>query len=268
MNPSRLHVRRFAVIIIALLAFWFQCAAAQTPTATSASELRIVSGKILGVSKTGQPLPATVSNVVEILRENYREATIAVVGVDDVLIDNITLRIAPRTAGRGSALRIALAALVEASGRKFRLQDFSDQDFMLSADRSPMGRRTAEVFNLSQILSNNQGKQLERQIRETETALAAVRKVMTNDHPRVADMSTQLEILKATKAQAAAPLDSTKVIEQIMDTVAATLGLLKSAEKQPEFQFHPGANLLIVVGGDEAIEITRKVVAALEKGSN
>jgi hypothetical protein len=268
MNLSRFYFRRLVAITMASVAFWIQHAGAQTPPATPGSEIKIVSGKIIGASKAGQPVPATLSNVVDILREYYREASITVVGVDDVLIDNVTLRIAPRTAYRGSALRIALAALAEASGRKFRVQDFSDQDFMLSADRSPTGRRTAEVFNLGHLLSNHQGKHLDRQIRDTETALTAVRKVMTNDHPRVADMTTQLEILKAHKAQAAPPLDSKKVIEQIMDTVAVTLGLLKSGEKQPEFQFHPGTNLLIVVGGDDAIEVTRKVVAALEKEAN
>jgi hypothetical protein len=47
--------------------------------------------------------------------------------------------------------------------------------------------------------------------------------------------------------------------------VLDTLQHLKSGQKKPTMQFHPGASLLVVVGGDEAIEVTRKVVAALER---
>jgi hypothetical protein len=55
------------------------------------------------------------------------------------------------------------------------------------------------------------------------------------------------------------------VIEQIEQAVTATLQLLNTPELQPQMQFHPGTNLLIVVGSEEAIDVARKVVAALEK---
>jgi hypothetical protein len=268
MNLPFSRFSRLAFSILAAAVVWTLSATAQTTPGTSVRELKIVGGKILDVSKTVQPVPATLSNVVDILRDVYREATITVVGVDDLVIDNITLRIAPRTAGREGALRIALAALAEASGRKFRVQEYSPQEFMLSAERSPAGHLMAEVFNLGPLLSNTELKQLERQVREVETALAATRKVMTNEHPRVAELNIQLEILKATKGQAGVGPESKKVIDQIKETVAITLDLMKSAEKQPQFQFHPGTNLLIVVGGDDTIEVTRKIVAALEKGAN
>lgn len=266
MKASPFH--RLAAILVVCGLFCLQTVAGQTPSAATGRELKIVGGKIVDTSKNGPAVPATLSNVVGILSENYPDASITVVGVDDVVIDTLTLRIAPRTARRTGALRIALAALVEASGRRVRVQDFGEQDFVLAADRSPIGRRTADVFNLGPLLSNNQARHLERQLQETETSLAAIRKVMGNDHPRVVDLNTQIEILKASRAQMGTPPDSTKVIEQIKQTVDVTLHILKSAEKPPEFQFHAGANLLIVVGGDEAIEVTRKVVAALEKGVN
>jgi hypothetical protein len=259
---------RLAATIVACGAFCLPDVSAQTPPATAARELKIASGKIVDASRSGPALPATLSNVVGVLRESYPEASITVVGVDDVLIDNITLRIAPRTTRREGALRIALAALAEASGRSFRVQDFGDQDFVLGAERSPPGRRFAEVFNLGTLLSNHRGRQVERELRDAETHLAAIRKVMGNDHPRVAEINTHIEILKATKAQAGTPPETSKVIDQIKEAVAVTLAMLRSPEKVPDFQFHPGANLLIVVGGDDTIDITRKVVAALEKGAN
>ena len=258
-----------AASLCALVAFSTCARAAEkspTPSAAASREtlLKIVNGKIANVTKDGQPVPATLSAIVDKLREEYGDASITLVGVDNVLIENVTLRLAPRN----SALRSALTALAEASGRKFRVQDFSDKDVVLTADRSPVGNRIVEVFNLGPLLSNNRAKQLERELRDAETNLIAVRKVMGNDHGRVADINTQIEILKSHLAQAAPPPNGAKVIDQIKETVSITLQLLKSAEHQPEFQYHPGMNLLIVVGGDDAIEVTRKVVTALEKGAN
>jgi hypothetical protein len=44
-----------------------------------------------------------------------------------------------------------------------------------------------------------------------------------------------------------------------------TLARLRPGEKLPEFQFHPGSNLLIVIGSPASVDVTRKVIAALER---
>jgi hypothetical protein len=238
--------------------------AQSSPPAAPETVIRITNGNIANVTKDGQPVPATLQRIVDILRAEYRSASITIVGVDDVLIQNVTLRMAPRAA----SLRSALIALVEASGRKFRVDASSDQDFALLADRSPVGHRIAEVFNLGPLLSSNRASHLDRQLRDLEMNLAATRKVMGAEHSRIKDITTEIELIKAHLAQTSSAPNSAKVIEQIQETVDVTLRLLRSAEKQPEFQFHPGTNLLIVVGGNDAIEVTRKVVAALQKGAN
>jgi hypothetical protein len=231
---------------------------------TRETVLRIANGKISGATKNGQPVPAALGTIAEMLREAYRDASITLVEVDEMVIENLTLRLAPRT----DALRGALAALAEGSGRKFRVQNFGERDFLLIPDRSPSGNRFAEVFNLTPLLSNNRAKQSELRLRDAETRLAVVQKVRGPDHPGVADIKTEIAMLKAHVAEAGTPTEPHKIIEQIETTVKLTLALLKSTEKSPEFSYHPGTQLLIVIGGDQANEITRKVVAALEKGAN
>jgi len=237
------------------------------PPATSSHDslIRIANGKITNVTKDGQPVPATLRNIVDMLREEYRGASITIVGVDNVMIENVTLRLAPRN----SALRSALTALAEASGRKFRVQDFSEQDVVLMADRSPVGNRIAEVFNLGPLLNNNnQAKQLERQLRDAETNLAAVRKVMGSDHPRVKDITTEIELIKAHLAQVGTSTGWQEGNRTNRADREYHPGALKVSREAARVPVSSGHEPLIVVGGDEAIEVTRKVVAALEKGAN
>lgn len=51
--------------------------------------------------------------------------------------------------------------------------------------------------------------------------------------------------------------DTSQIADMINETAAAT------KQEPPVIRFHPGANLLIVVGTSEAIEVARKVVGAL-----
>ena len=61
--------------------------------------------------------------------------------------------------------------------------------------------------------------------------------------------------------------DVERNLDQLKTTIEETLVLQKgediSSEERPAVRFHPGANLLIVVGSPEAIDIARKIVSAL-----
>ena len=61
--------------------------------------------------------------------------------------------------------------------------------------------------------------------------------------------------------------DISASLEQIMRIVSETLDQATQgkaeAGSQPSFKFHPGANLFIVIGSPQAIEVTEKVVNAL-----
>jgi hypothetical protein len=221
--------------------------------------IEIADGKIFGTSENGKPLPATLRNIVPLFEKRHRDLSITMVGVENVLIDKITLRIASRP----PALDIAFAALAEASGRKFRAQRFGESDILLVSDPQGGPARGVEIFNLSSLLGSVDIAVADRRIREMEVMLAVLRKQLGEDHGRVADVKTDLAIAAALRANPAQPNDSTKVIEDIKEAVVATLNQLKLPE--PEFRFHPGTHLFIVIGSGDAIDVTRKVIAALEK---
>jgi hypothetical protein len=264
------HILTPTTIFLAVLAFASpvrlggQTGAPKNPDASTTIE--IVNGKISGVTENGKPVPATLRNVVQhLLQITKRQSYVAVtfVGVEDLLIDKLTLQIASRP----ESLDIALAALGEASGRKFRAQRFGDMDIMLVSDPQGGPARSAEVFNLSRLLDNDELKVLDRQLEEAIHEFGAFQKNLGDQDGRVTVLKSRMEMIEAQRRKAAAkPVPkSDKLINQIQETVAMTLDRLKSGEKWPEFQFHPGTNLLVVIGSPDAIDITRKVVAALEK---
>lgn len=245
------------VVRVTPVALIFFCVSAAAQTADT---LSIVDGKIAGTGRQHAGSPATVRTVVDLLRGFYADAAITLIGVDDIVIDRLSLRLAPRS----SSLHSALTALAEASGQ-FAVRAFGEKDFVLTADRFAPSRRQVEVFNLTPLLVTSRGTQLELQIREIESRLAATRKVMGHDNPGVAQMNTEIEVLKAQRGNIPPPVKTTKLLAEIEQAVQLTLQMLGSNEKSPEFSYHPGSNLLIVVGGDKAIEVTRKIVDAIAK---
>jgi hypothetical protein len=78
----------------------------------------------------------------------------------------------------------------------------------------------------------------------------------------VFNLSGYLEQLgKRDEKDIAASLEKIKMI--VSDTLNQVMQGNMQPEDQPSFQFHPGANLFIVIGPPQAIEVTRKVVNAL-----
>jgi hypothetical protein len=55
-------------------------------------------------------------------------------------------------------------------------------------------------------------------------------------------------------------------LKQIQEIILFTLDGMAVSEREgrPNFRFHPGANLLVVIGGPQSLEITRKVIGALQ----
>ncbi|MEO5960779.1 MAG: secretin N-terminal domain-containing protein, partial [Opitutaceae bacterium] len=56
-----------------------------------------------------------------------------------------------------------------------------------------------------------------------------------------------------------------ELVENIEKILGWTLVSLNRNQDRPVVQFHPGSNLLIVTGTDTAVDLTRKVIAALER---
>ena len=205
-------------------------------------------------TRNGENVPATVRNLVDLVLQSYPDATITLVGVENIVIENLTLTLRrvrvfadPATAKPQPVLSV-LTAFAQASGRKFFVQPFSENDFLLSADIAP-SRQLTEVFNLGTLIKSNQGKLF------TEDALRRLEAAGIGKE--------EAEIIKLTQSSAPPPSPQ-KLIEQIQDAVATTLRI-SSRDPMPEFKYHPGTNLIIVVGTEPAIDATRKVIAALEK---
>lgn len=242
--------------------------------------LVIANGKF---TRDGQSKPATVKNLVELVRLRYPDANITAVGVDDIVIDQLTLhwaryRDAP-SLGEISMrvnppLKAVLTTLSAAAGRKFVPTMFSEKDVLLEVPEGLRGSSgsVVEVFNLSPFLTRGSRRtaNVEEQLRNLQLELAVLSKRYADKHPSVVDLTNRIDLVKAQiaelgRSKAEVNQAASDLLGQIDQVVRSTLARQKAGEKPPEFQFHSGSNLLVVTGSDSAVNVTRKVIAALEK---
>ena len=222
-------------------------------------------------SLNGESVPATVRNLIDLVAKRYPDATITVVGVENVVIDNLALTLRkPKIFDNQESIRqpliSVLMAFSEASGRKFVVRGFSDNDFLLVAEGPSQSRQITEVFNLGVIMKQGRSKAaIEDDIRRAEIERSVLKNRYEEKHPRMVEIVDRIEIFKKIAAQTTpASPDVAKLIEQIQSAVDSA-NELKGGRLSPEFRYHPGTNLLIVVGSEEAVDVIRKVIAALEK---
>jgi hypothetical protein len=176
---------------------------------------------------------ATLISVVDLLRDMHPEANIAMSPeLANVKIADLKLR--------ATSLDDELEALRVASGERFI---WTRPGAMAAVDPSTglsLARAPAQTA-LYSLVPNEAGK------------FAASRRTV-----EVFNLGPYLQRKGAGRDS------SIKEIEQI---ILATLRQMKgedSADDAPSYQFHSGANLLIVIGQPEALEVARKVLSALE----
>jgi hypothetical protein len=268
MNTLALRHCSFFVALLAAFPVLLAQEAAPPPAkrAAAPSELVISKGTF---EWNGQKGPATLRRVVDAITSRYPQANITLVGTDDVLIESVTLRLR-RVLPDGSGiisppLHGMLVALRAASGGRFHVEAFGDNDFVLSANTGHAAR--AEVFKLGQPSDAAKATDaaLRAQIASLETELAVLGRRYGPDHPSMKDISTRRDVLKEQLNRAAPPAAGTeKLIDQIEEVVRMTLKSLRPGEPAPEFRYHAGSGLLVVIGSEEAIDVTRKVVDAIQ----
>lgn len=220
----------------------------------------------------GQRTPATLRRVVDLIAPAYRKLTVRMVGAENVVIQDVTLRLPRRDIVDGKTVEPSLhslfAALRAASGNRFQVQAFSEQDFLLSLGdgQHVQPGRSTEVFKLGAMLGGSPGNPaIQADIDHVEAERAVFAKRHGEKHPKMAELNDRIDVLKAIQARSAAPrTEPAKLIAQIQDVVRITLETLNPGQQQPEFKFHAGTGLLVVIGTEEAINVTRKVVAALQ----
>lgn len=255
--------------------------------------LVIAKGTFTGGAPNARPTPATLGNLADELMRRYPTITVNIVGVESVAFTDLTLRWPVQTADQQEEAAVAaiLRALQEAAGeRAFTLDRPSLNQFLLSNPRargnSPASRRI-DVFNLKTYMRGTGDKAAwEMELRQGELQLRALNanyerakaQASTGQRPSSeADaFKNELQIMqerltlvdkKVRRANPTAQEISTR-LNQLIEVVRSTLAKFNPAEKAPEFEYHDGSHLLIVIGSDEAIDVTRKVVTALEKSSD
>ena len=215
------------------------------PGATQASapvryEIEIEHGDLRTDSKTLRPHNmATLDNIVKLLREEHPEANIVMAPeLADVRVEDLKLH-------EASYLREDLEALRVASGDKFiwkarQLSSIGVGEPLYSLESSerflkeqaPAKSPQVEVFNFTSYFDR---------FRRSESAR------LTNSGPLDEGAVRQLEQIT---------IDKTKDI--IRETVQSFGGNSKM-----NFQFHQGANLLVVTGPTDEIDVAKKVINAM-----
>jgi len=241
-----------------LLAAFIICAplvpAADKPAPAAADSepagyaLEIENGKLVRNSGDGRNREATLDNVLDVLRDNYTHANIVMApGLAKVKIADLKLR----------ALQLPeeLEAVRVASGYKFEWHGPGDN---LVAGGVQLGSESAAV-NPATGLPVSPGEAAS----QFNAGLFVLREpVPTTENSRMVEvfnLSPYLERLHKNDSDVATHLN------QIEGIIGETLKGLDQGDSahSPTYQFHSGANLLVVIGTKEEIDVTRKVVRAL-----
>jgi hypothetical protein len=251
--------------------------------------LVIANGVLRDYLVDGKPAPATLRNLVPIVQRHYPASNITMIGVDDIVVGDLVLQWAPKAPEPHAPLRppplfLVMRALSEASGRRFRVSDPTDPlTFLLlkSDDPGSLGPRVADVVYIGRLLSHGINKAgIENSLNELQTRMSVLDErygEKSQEKERLSDLTTamnqekehlsdEMAVLKKQLAQANfSDEEIDKLLAQISEVVTEALTKLQPDAKPPEFQFHRGTNLLVVIGSQSAVDITRKVVAALEQ---
>lgn len=281
MKFPRLNLRPAFFALLIAATSWSVSAAEKDQKNDSEATPVVVQRLVITKGALENKKPATLRNVVDYICRIHPEANITLVGVDEVLVGDLVLRSValfrppehvPGTSitsaemiARKMPIEAMLTAVEAASGYKFKTRGFEPNTFVLLPPDGSSRPRTTEVFNLGTMKQSRLNAQVQEKIRELETELAVLRASYGEKHPMTLDHLARLKALNA-QLQETSPSssDSAKLVERIREVVLLALAP-RPGEAEPDFKFHPGANLLVVAGTEEAVEVTRKVIAALEK---
>ncbi len=252
------------------------------PAAVEGYDLAIVEGMLVSKGSTAAKVPATLANVVDALRDRYQEANIVMApGLADAHIADVKLR--------ASSLWDELEAIRVASGGKFEWQGPNSPLFgapnsptpsafvgtpdadpstglpigpprtrlnsglfvLQEPSPTPENQRVVDAFSLGNYLLPNALTDLPG---EEESP----------GQPKPGQPANQQQTRERRNERVNQKLEQLKLI--ISETIVSLhQGPGGHAEQLslPSFQFHPGANLLVVVGTREAVDVARKVMLAL-----
>jgi hypothetical protein len=267
--------------------------AAETPDAGAAkASPRLIISHGVFTDTDGQPVPATLKNLGDLIMHRYPPTSINLVGVENVVVDDVTLQWPPyRHDSVQNAVDAVLFAFAEATKhQKFAVAKMGQGIFVLTSPEADFARQTPrriEVFNLKLYLEGHgNSAELEAAVREAEMSLQLEKKVIERITRDVAHGERPAQEQDLFKSKIAADQDrlqlltqqlsrkklsneeTSKRIDQLLQVVNDTLQKLSPGAKMPDYEYHSGTYLLIVIGSDTALDVTRKVVNALEKSAD
>lgn len=213
----------------------------------------------------GSHEPATLSNVADVIRQYFPSANLILIGTADVALDNVTLHW-NADAHNISQLASVLHALAASSDNQFAvtMQD-KGFTFVLARPETANGeaQRHVGVFNVAPQ-RDPAFASLEADLRAAQGNVSELTLRYSERHPLVLTAQAHAVLLKKQLQQLTdrqtASIDAR--LKEIQTSVLETLHDLGKNDK-PTFRFHPNTSLLIVVGSDEAISITGKIVTAM-----
>ncbi|MGA2867513.1 MAG: hypothetical protein ABSF95_23825 [Verrucomicrobiota bacterium] len=215
-----------------------------TPQERPASRyaLEIVDGTFL---RKGHKTEATLANVVDTFRDLWPEANI-------VLAPELAkLKVADLKLRSVGQLPEALEALRVASGYRFEWRQGwpTGAAAIDPATGLPVtaGESALYVLDLGLGSQGNPGERARRSV-EVFNLSGYLQHLGKKDEKEVGDSLHQIEMI---------------VFKTLVNVARLNEDNLPENELLPDFQFHPGASLLIVIGSPDALDVARKIVTAL-----
>ena len=232
-----------------------QSAAAATSPARY--DIEITEGSLL--QSGGRRVEAKLARVVNVLRERHEDANIVVSPIlNDLIIDDLKLRAA--------SLEDELDALSVASGGAFYWRKGLPPGGAMG-QQAMAGQRAYVDPNtglplLKTLLPPNAPPSSE----ERETSLYVLLPSAVTLEPRQVEAFYLGPYLQNAGKQS--DKDVSDSVDRLQEIIYQTLVAMKGdlnlkPNDRPDFKFHSGARLLIVIGSPEAIDVARKVVYAL-----
>lgn len=172
-------------------------------------------------------MPATIENLAKFLRAADTNLNLVLSPRSaEVTVQNLKLR----SIDIGGFIRaIGYATDGQVTGRPFGPAGEAGRDWTIVAGREQRTERSVEVFNISGFMDYLRSSSEKDKSAKDESA------------------RKQLE----------------EVMEVIIETIRAMKGDSFSQEDSPDFRFHQGTDLLVIIGKPDSIEVARKVISAL-----
>jgi hypothetical protein len=211
---------------------------------------------------------ADLRNVIEhLFRQRYPRASFILspelldVEIADLKLGNVQ--------GAVDAIKTELEAIRVASGNKFTVKANwptpgvpNSGVFLLEANPaaspSKNTKKIVEAFNLSAL--SRKFDAIQQQLDEAMMNLSLLQRQYGEKHPDVQAKTSQIAMLQGKLGEALE--QEYAILNQIQTVVNETLGNL-GLPGIKDFSYHKQMNLLVVIGSQEQIDVTRKVVNAL-----